>query len=361
MNSSSWLAEALPAFRSLKKAIAKKDVAPVIMLGGTEEYALGEAKDLVLEYLLQGASADFDFFEAEASAVSAGDLNEQLVALPMFGERRVVVLHDPESGRKDEAKQNLLKRYAANPSPTTTLLFVQPLERRPNKREQAALQNTPNSYWFFDLKSDEIAKFIRSFVTDSKKSIASNAVDYLIESSSSQLRDLKAKLDHLVLYSGVEQEITIEMAMRATGITAEVDMFGFDDALLDGNASRVLREARELLDKGMEELALLGRLRSTISRIWICGGLAARRASDDEFRLVLGGQVFKKSSFISASRRIGDHQVQDLLLNLLQIEMHAKSKSSSVRPFMFEWLWLATAGKKTGTSGTLANQWEYVR
>lgn len=333
----------------------------MVMLGGTEEFALSEAKDLLLKFLLQGASADFDYFEAEASAVSAADLNEQLVALPMFGERRVVVLHDPEGGKKDESKQNLLKRYAANPSPTTSLVFVQPLDRRPNKREQAALQNTPNSYWFFDLKSDEIAKFIRSFVADNKKSIAANAVDYLIESSTSQLRDLKAKLDHLVLYAGVENEITLEMAMRATGITAEVDMFGFDDAFLDGNASRILKEARELMDKGMDELALLGRLRSTLSRIWVCGGLAARRASDEEFRSVLGGQVFKKSNFISASKRIGEHKVQDLLLNLLQIETHAKSKPSSVRPFIYEWLWSSAGGNKAGTRGTLANQREYVR
>lgn len=361
MNNSSWLAEAIPAYRNLSKAVAKNDIAPVIMLGGTEEYALSEAKDLLLEHLLQGASADFDYFEADASAVSAGDLNEQLVALPMFGERRVVVLFDPDSGKKDETKQILLKRYAQNPSPTTTLVFIQPHDRKPNRREQAEMQNTPNSYWFFDLKSDEIAKFVRSFVAGNKKSIANNAVDYLIESSSSQLRDFKAKLDHLVLYAGVEDEITLEMAMRVTGITAEVDMFGFDDAFLDGNASRVLKEARELLDKGMEEVALLGRLRSMISRIWVCGGLAARRATDDDFRTVLGGQVFKKNNFITASRRIGEKRVQDLLLNLLQIETHAKSKSSSARPLIYEWLWIAAGGKKAGTSGTLSIQREYVR
>ncbi|MBK6910125.1 MAG: hypothetical protein IPH10_04210 [bacterium] len=65
-------------------------------------------------------------------------------------------------------------------------------------------------------------------------------------------------MSDLILYAGVEPEITVEMVMRATGITAEVEMFGFDDALLAGNASRVLREARELLDKGWRNLPLWG-------------------------------------------------------------------------------------------------------
>ena|GEM_PF-3447083 len=361
MSSLNWLAEAIPAFRNLSKAIAKGETFPVVMLGGTEEFAIAEARVALLDHLLKDASADFDYFEAEATAVSAGDLNEQLVALPMFGARRVVVLNDPEAARKDESKQKLLKRYMERPSPTTSLVLIQPLDRKPNKFEMERLQNAPNSYWFFELRESEIAKFVKSFVADNKKTIASNAVDYLIENSTSQLRDLKAKLEHLILYTGDAPEITAEMAMRATGITAEVDVFKFDDAILEGNASRVLKEARELMDKGMDELALLGRLRGTISKVWICGGLAARRAVEADFQKVLGGQVFKKNEFIGAARRIGERQLQDSLLSLLQIELHAKSKSSEVRSQIFEWLWTACGGKKSGTGGTLVKQKEYVR
>ncbi|MBL0060238.1 MAG: DNA polymerase III subunit delta [bacterium] len=361
MSSLNWLAEAIPAFRNLTKAIAKGETFPVVMLGGTEEFAVAEARSTLLEYLLKDASADFDYFDCEAAGIEIKDLNDQLVALPMFGARRVVVINDLDGTKKDEAKQNLIKRYSANPSPTTSLVLIQLLERKPNKYEMDRLQNAPNSYWFFELRESEIAKFVKSFVADNKKTIANNAVDYLIENSSSQLRDLKAKLEHLVLYAGDAPEITAEMAMRATGITAEVDMFGFDDAFLEGNASRVLKEARELMDKGMDELALLGRLRSSISKIWICGGLAARRAVEADFQKVLGGQAFKKNDFIGAARRIGEKGVQDLLLNLLQIELHAKSKGSEVRSLIFEWLWTACDGKKSGTRGTLVKQKEYVR
>jgi len=274
------------------------------------------------------------------------------------------VLNDPEVARKDESKQNLLKRYIERPSPTTSLVLIQPLERKPNKYEMERLQNTPNSYWFFELRESEIAKFVKSFVADNKKTIASNAVDYLVENSMSQLRDLKAKLEHLVLYSGDAPEITAEMAIRVTGITAEVDMFGFVNAFLEGNASQVLKDARELLDRGPKdkvELVLLGSLRGTISKVWICGGLAARRAIDADFQKVLGGQVFKKNEFIGAAQRIGEQNLQDLILKLLQIELHAKSKDSEVRSLIFEWLWTACGGKKTGTGGTLVKQKEYVR
>ncbi|MBK6766832.1 MAG: DNA polymerase III subunit delta [bacterium] len=298
MSASNWLAESVPAFRNLTKAIAKRNAFAVVTLGGTEEYLLSEARAALLSYLLQGASADFDYYECEADAADGGVIYEQLMALPMFGERRVVLVNDVSAIRKDETKA-MLKRYVQKPSPTSSLILVQPMDRKPSRREMTALQDQVNSFWFFELGQSEIAKFVQSFVTENKKTIAGDAVDYLVENSSAQLRDLKAKLEHLVLYAGEAPQITAEMAMRATGVTAEVDMFGFDDAFLEGNSSRVLREARELLDKGMEELALLGRLRTMIGRVWVCGGLAARRAGDAEFQQVLGGQVFKKNDFIS--------------------------------------------------------------
>lgn len=360
MSSSNWLAESIPAFRNLTKAIAKGESFQVVLLGGTEEYLLTEAKDALLGYLLQGASAEFDYFECEGDSVDGGTLYEQLMALPMFGTRRVVLVNDPDAMRKDEAKE-MLKRYTKKPSPTSSLILLQPLDRKPNRREMAALQSNENSYWFFELGSAEIAKFIRGFVNERQKSIANNAVEYLLENSSSQLRDLKGKLEHLVLYAGDAPEVTAEMAMRATGITAEVDMFAFDDAFLEGNASRVLREARELLDKGMEELALLGRLRTLTGRVWVCGGMAARRAVEADYQKVLGGQAFKKNDFISSARRIGEGQLQELLLNLLQIELHAKSKSSEVRSLIFEWLWRACGANRPQTRGTNVNQREYVR
>ncbi len=361
MSSLNWLAESVPVFRRLAQAITRGETFPAVVLGGTEEYLLSEAKTALLTHLLAGANSDFDYFECEAGAIDIKDLNSQLVALPMFGARRVVVLNDFEDLRSDEAKHGLVKRYTADPSPTTSLVMIQPLERKPGKREQTALQNDTSGYWFFELRTEENAKFVRAFTALHDKRIAVGAVEYLLETSTSQLRDLRAKLEHLILYAGVEPEITVEMVMRATGITAEVEMFGFDDALLAGNASRVLREARELLDKGMEELALVGRLRSAASRIWLCGGLAARRATEAEFQAVLGGQVFKKNDFIRASQRLGETRMQDLQLNILQIEMHAKSKGSDVRSLIYEWLWSACSAKKVGSHGTNVNQREYVR
>lgn len=361
MSSSNWLAESIPSFRNLQKAVASGSTFPVVAIGGTEEYAISEARELLVRHLMKDAAEDFDFFEADASSLTAADLNEQLMTMPMFSPRRVVVLNDADEFGKDEAKANLLKRYQAKPSPTTSLILVQALERKPNKFEMDRLTKTPDSYWFFELKVSELSKFVTSFAALHKKKIEPRAVEYLVENSTSQLRDLKAKLEHLILYAGDAAEITAEMAMRATGITAEVDLFKFEDAILAGDASRVLREARELLDKGLEELALLGRLRALMSKVWQSGGLAARQAPDDDFRKVLGGQAFKKPEFINAARRLGNVAIQDALLSLLQIELHAKSKSSEVRSFIFEWLWTVCGGKKSGNGGTLFKQREYVR
>ncbi|MCB9357092.1 MAG: DNA polymerase III subunit delta [Calditrichaeota bacterium] len=354
------MAEAVPAYRKLVKAVSEGDGFPVLMLGGTEELLIDAARKLVLNYLLSDANADFDYFECEGDAVDAATLHEQLSALPMFGTRRVILINDPDGMKKQDVKE-VLKNYVARPSPTTSLVMLQPMDRKPNRFEIQRLQAAPNSCWFFELKADELAKFVRNFVLEAGKEIESGAVDYLIEHSSAQLRDLQAKLEHLILFAGETKEVTAEMAMRATGVTAEVDLLDFEDAILDGNASRVLREARELLDKGMEPLAMLGRLRLLTHKVWLCGALADRRAKEDDYKDVLGFQAFKKNSFISSAKRWGGSRQQDLMLNLLQIEMHAKSKSSDVRSMIFQWLWNASSRKYSGTPGTKTNEWEFVK
>lgn len=349
----------LPALKDLAQAVANGELFPVVTVGGSEEYLIQHARKLLLQHLLIGPAAEFDFVQLDAKSTDGATLWKQLTALPMFGARRVIEFFNP-AGIRDGETQLALENYLQRPSPSTSLILVQPLTRKPSKRDASGPSKFP-AYLFFPLKSPDRARFVHGFLRARGKSIEDAACDYLVESSSDQLQDIASKLEHLELYAGDEKTVSLQMAMRATGSSSEVNIFEFEDAIMAGNASRVLREARLLLESGLEAVVLLARLRNLALRLWVISGTVGRPGQEELIRKTLGGQVFKSKQFISASRRLGREQLANLLLNILQIEMNLKSKSADARYQIYDWLWKICGQELLHARGTSSGHQEYVR
>lgn len=349
----------LPALKELQDAIRKGANFSLVVIGGSEEFLIDSAKELLLEHLLRDASREFDYVEVEAAQIDGKELWSQLVALPMFGKRRVIVLHDP-AGTKQAAVHQALELYAQRPSESTSLVIVQPMDRKPAGYDPKA-KGSATSFLYFALNDRERAKFVKDYVAACGKKIEEDAALYLVESSAAQLRDLASKLDHLVMYCGESATIQAADALKVTGVTSEVAPFGLDDAILKGDASRVLEEARAWVDGGAEPLAMLGRLRAILQRVWVIGGMDARQAPQSEMEQALGGQKWKLQEFRNSARRIGRQRIEDSLLSILQIEIAAKSKPVDVVPQIYGWLWALCNPVHRERAGTSSRLTAYVR
>jgi DNA polymerase III delta subunit len=202
---------------------------------------------------------------------------------------------------------------------------------------------------------------VKDYVTACGKKIEDDAVQYLVESSATQLRDLASKLDHLILYCGERDTVGSTDALRVTGVTTEVAPFGLDDAILKGDASRVLEEARGWVEGGVEPLALVGRLRGILQRVWVICGMDERRAQPPEMEAVLGGQKWKLQEFRKCAERIGRQRIEDGLLGILQIEISAKSRPADAVPQIYGWLWALCNPVHSHRAGTSSRSTAYVR
>jgi DNA polymerase-3 subunit delta len=318
----------------------------ILILSGQELHQINQARDFYIASILDQSQKDFDLCEMRGAEIKGRALWDELTSLPFMGERRVVLIDSPKEIKQSE--RAVLTKYLERPTPTTTLIMTQHFE---DKRDRLGVWSSKGAtvLEFPELRPDSRGKWIEQYAKNRGKSIQSDAVSYLIETSTAQLTDLRSKLDSALLFIGEEPDITVQTLMKIGGISSDYDLFRLQDAILRGNASEALKISRSLLEGGIELLAMLGMMRGFLMKIWQIESALHKPDAPKVIEAVLGGQKFKSQGFMSAARRLGRDRLRWLVLELLELEIHAKSKSSDTVYGFYDWIWCFSTPKSSGT------------
>ncbi|RPH93032.1 DNA polymerase III subunit delta [candidate division KSB1 bacterium] len=324
------------------EAVRKGKHFDIVLLRGEEEYLLREALHEYISAVISPEGRDFDYCEFRSGEVTGEALWNALITLPFLAERRLVVLELTAEPKQELAKA--LSNYVNRPSSTTCLVLVAVTD---DPRSGSLLQVPPSvvDVHFKALSDSERLQWAGDYTKARGKSLTADAVRYLIDSSSKSLSDIAAKLNHAMLYMGDETEIGIQVLMKVSGVSSEFNVFQLEDAILDQQAEEAHKIARSLLEGGEALLRLLTSHRRLVLRLWQAGRLQKKPESWHNstegygiWKSMLGGQIFKMKSIRSASKVIGEAQIRKAVLALLDLEVHAKTRSQE--PYLYlEWIW----------------------
>ncbi|MDD5088690.1 MAG: DNA polymerase III subunit delta [bacterium] len=333
--------------RELHIAVRKGKRFDVLLLKGSEEFLLRQALREYVAAVMPEDAAGLDFSEYRASDIDAGTLWNALTTMPLFSDRRLVVLDISRSVGEDVA--GVIERYAARPSPNTSLAMTWITERK-REGQTGKIGGETVEVVFRELKPDERIAWASGYLKEKGKRIEEDAAQYLIEISSSEIGDIAAKLDHICLYLGKEEEVTVPLLMEVAGVTSEYTVFQLEDAVLARKATEAHRIAHSLLDGGEPLLRMLHLHRVTLMRLWLFARLIQKNAAwqssaqgkeaQEQIQKALGRQVFKMKSYRDAATHLGELRVREAVVGLLDVEIRAKSswESDAARRY-FEWLW----------------------
>jgi DNA polymerase III subunit delta len=346
VNPKSSKLDSLKVFQDFKKDVTAGKRYDILILCGQELHLINLARDFYIASALDQSQKDFDLCELRGADVKGRALWDELTSLPFMGQRRVVLIDSPkEIGKSD---QIILTQYLERPAPSTTLIMTQSFT---DKRDRPAVWYSKGAavMEFAELSPKSRGMWIEQYAKKRGKSIQADAVSYLIETSSAQLTDLRTKLDSALLFIGDEASITIQTLMKIGGISSEYDIFRLQDAILRGNASDALKISRSLLEGGIQLLAMLGMMRGFLMKTWQIESAIHKPDAPMLIEAILGGQKFKSQEFIGAARRLGRDKLRWLVLGLLELEIHAKSKSSDTVYGFYDWIWCFSTPKSSGT------------
>jgi DNA polymerase III subunit delta len=194
------------AMRALKSALEQRNFDRVYLFHGDDDYLKEEKIRALIDRATDPGTRDFNLEVRRASETDAGALGLALDSLPMMAERRVVILRDVTTLKKDA--RIVLAKYLERPAADAVLVLVAGTGTKPD----AALLNAATSVEFKPLSDSDLVKWVAHHASTLGVAIEPGAAELLCGATGNDLALLAGEIDKLRSYTngGVIGEAAIE-------------------------------------------------------------------------------------------------------------------------------------------------------
>lgn len=233
------------SLKTLRDAIKSRSFDYAYYIKGEDEFQKEDAIRQLIEAALDPSVADFNLDIRRGADLDAEALGVLLGTPPMMAERRVIVLRDVASLRKDA--QKVLEIYLKSPAPDLLLIMQTPA----GTKDDATIAALATPLPFDALTGDRIPKWIaHQASTAHKVTITNSAAELLQAAVGSDLYQLAGELDKLASYvAGRSTEITEDDVAAVVGVRRGETQSDLLDAVADRNVARALELIPHILSQ----------------------------------------------------------------------------------------------------------------
>ena len=207
---------------------------PAYYVIGDDDYQKEDAVRQLQLAALDPPTRDFNLEVRRGAELDGEELSTLLSTPPLMAERRVIIIRDAGSLKKDARKA--LDAYLSKPAPDVLLLLVVPAAAKADE----SLARSASVLKFDELTGDRLPKWIaHTASTAHGLEITAGAIDLLQSSVGSDLYQLSTELDKLASFTN--GKVVDEAAVAAVvGITPGETITDFLDAVADKDIKRAL-------------------------------------------------------------------------------------------------------------------------
>jgi len=251
--------------QELEKQIRIGSFQPVYFFYGEEPFLVERAGRRVMEQAVDPTMKDFNlniYYGADCKGTEILDTSQ---TLPMFSERRVVVVRQADK-LPAETQEGLLP-YLANPCPETCLLF---LAAKPDLRRKffLELKKQPGTLECKKLYDNKLGSFIAGEAQLQGKKIDGAGAELLGFMVGNNLQELVSQIEKAALYVGSRPVIGVEDIKAIVSQSKVFTAFELARFMGEKNLPRALATLQSMLQNGEEAIMILGALASHFRRIW---------------------------------------------------------------------------------------------
>jgi DNA polymerase-3 subunit delta len=244
-------------------------------------------------------------------------------AFPLLGSRRLVVVR--EAGELGETGP--LEEYLRDPSPTTTLLLIEPkpdfrLKLFQLLKERAVLVECRTPY------DDRITGWIEAEVRSAGKTIDPEGAELLRMSAGPSLAEVANELEKLYTYAGDRKHIGKEDVAAVVGISRQATIFDLQRALGRRDARSAFAAAGRMIDAGENMTRCVAQLTHWLEKIWL---LPEKGIGQDEAAALIGVRPFFAGEFIAARRAFPASRLDECFLALREADLALKTSAAGPR------------------------------
>lgn len=306
-----------------RKAIEKGDIGPLYFICGDESFLVEKGVKALMGRVVAADFRDFNLNVFYGRDCRGAEIVEAAQTLPMFSERRMVLVKDAER-LSAEALEVVVVGYLANPSPSTCLVLQ---GEKPDQRKKffQEFKKHGELVEFRRPYENQLSAFIREEAGRLGKRIEPATVELLVGLIGNNLRELASQIEKVATYAGDRPTITMD-DVRAVASDSRIDsVFDLANALGGKNLPLALKSLHSMLGEGEAPLFILSMIIRHFRQIWMVRELLDKRVPAPEIGKTLRINPYFLEGMIVQGRKFSTNSLKRIFDRFFETDLALKS------------------------------------
>lgn len=308
--------------QELENAVKKGNIPNICYLYGEESFLIERATKQLLDHAIDPSLKDFNynvFFGNESKGIDIADAAQ---TLPMFAERRAVLVKRAEA-LKAEALDALLS-YVQHPSQTTCLIFCG-LKIDQRKKFFLELKKLGALVEFKRLYDNKLSGFISAESLVHGKPIEPAAADLLSLLIGNNLQELSSQLEKLVVYAGSRPRVTVDDVKTIASNSKAFTVFELARYLGGRDLQNALRSLDTLFLNGEEVPMMVGALSRHFRQLWRVREMQEQKAAQADISREVGINTFFLGEYLQQAKNFNRNDLKRIFEELYSCDVASKT------------------------------------
>ena len=308
--------------QEFETALKKGIIPAVCFLYGEESFLVDRAVRLLLDRAIDPSLKDFNFNVFYGNESKGIDIADAAQTLPMFAERRAVLVKRAE-GLSAVAGEVLLP-YIQNPCPSTCLIFTgTKVDHR--KKFFTELKKHGALVEFKRVYDNKLPAFIQSESTVHGKPIDSPAADLLAFLIGNNLQELSSQIEKLVVFAGRRPRISLEDVRSVASSSKAFTVFELARFLCVRDLPNALRSLDTLFRNGEDTPMMIGALSRHFRQLWRVREMIDRKAAKPDIAREAGINPYFLDDMITQARNFARKDLRNIFTELYRCDLASKT------------------------------------
>lgn len=308
--------------QEFETSLKKGAVPTVCFLYGEESFLVDRATRLLLDRAIDPSLKDFNFNVFYGNESKGVDISDTAQTLPMFAERRAVLVKRAES--LSAAACEVLLPYIQKPAASTCLIFTgAKIDQR--KKFFVELKKHGVLVEFKRLYDNKLSPFIQSEATAHGKPIEPAAADLLSFLIGNNLQELSSQIEKLVVFAGNRPRITLEDVQAVASSSKAFTVFELARYLCVRDLRNTLKSLDTLFRNGEDTPMMIGALSRHFRQLWRVREMLDRKAAKPDIAREVGINPYFLDDMIIQARNFGRGELRGIFSELYRCDLASKT------------------------------------
>lgn len=303
---------------SLKKGI----IPTVCFLYGEEQFLVDRAVQMLLERAIDPSLKDFNFNVFYGNESKGVDILDAAQTLPMFSDRRAVVVKRAEQLKADALE--VLLPYIMKPAAGTCLLLTgTKIDQR--KKFFLEFKKHGDLVEYKRMYDNKLSGFIQSETTVHGKSIETAAAELLAALIGNNLQELSSQIEKLAVYAGTKARISVDDVRTMASSSKAFTAFELAKYLGLRDVQNSIRSLDALFLNGEDAPMMVGALTRHFRQLWRVRELLDRKMPQADIGRELSINAFFLGDIIIQARNFSRRELKRIFEEFYSCDVASKT------------------------------------